>query len=80
MRKICDEVRKAQVDYETLINDQRKHNPRLMDRAAFKDFTGLITHQAIDLMSRELDVPKVLAEEFNQQISLCYAVRKQRTL
>ena len=70
VRKICDEVRKTQVDYETLVNDQRRHNPRLMDRDAFKDLTGLITHEAIDLISRELDAAKILAEEYNQQISL----------
>ena len=40
-----------------------------MDRSAFKDLIGLITHHAIDLISRELDAAKLLAEDFNQQVS-----------
>ena len=40
-----------------------------MDRSAFKDLIGLITHHAIYLISRELDAAKLLAEDFNQQVS-----------
>ena len=69
VRNICEVVKKAQHDYGILVNQQRINNPRLMDRSAFKDLIGLITHQAIDLISRELDVAKLLAEEFNQQVS-----------
>ena len=40
-----------------------------MNRCAFKDLIGLITHHAIDLISRELDAANLLAEDFNQEVS-----------
>ena len=70
VRKICETVQRVQVDYEISTNYQRINNPRLMDRSAFKDIIGLITYHAIDLISRELDAAKLLAEDFNQQVSL----------
>ena len=70
VQKICDEVKEKQIEYETMINQQRINNPRLMDRFAFRHLTGKITYQAIDLVSRELDGAKKLAEEFNQRVYL----------
>ena len=40
-----------------------------MNKSAFKDLIGLITHHAIDLISRELYAAKLLAEDFNQEFS-----------
>ena len=62
MQKICDEVRKKQLDQEILCNQQRIRNPRLIDRNAFTLLIGKITHHAIGLVSRELDAAKSLAE------------------
>lgn len=63
VKKICEEVKNDQLEQEIEINKQRITNPRLMDRDFFKNLTGLITHQAIDLMSRELDAAKKIADE-----------------
>ena len=62
VQKICDEVRKKQLDQEILCNQQRIRNPRLIDRNAFTLLIGKITHHAIGLVSRELDAAKSLAE------------------
>ena len=62
VQKICDEVRKKQLDQEILCKQKRIRNPRLIDRNAFTLLTGKITHHAIDLVSRELDAAKSLAE------------------
>ena len=69
MRKICETVQRVQVDYKTSINHQRINNPRLMNRSAFKDLIGLITHHAIALISRGLNAAKLLVEDFKQQVS-----------
>lgn len=45
------------------INNQRMSNPRLIDRNTFQNLTGLITHQAIDLISPELDAAKKIMED-----------------
>lgn len=45
------------------INNQRISNPRLIDRNTFQNLTGLITHQAIDLISPELDAAKKIMED-----------------
>lgn len=63
VEKICTEVKNEQIEQEIEINKQRITNPRLIDRDFFKNLTGLITHQAIDLMSQELDAAKKIAEE-----------------
>ena len=62
VQKICDEVRKKQLDQEILCNQQRICNPRLIDRNASTLLIGKITNHAIGLVSRELDAAKSLAE------------------
>ena len=62
MQKICDEVRKKQLDQEILCNQQRIRNPRLIDKNTFTLLIEKITHHAIGLVSRELDAAKSLAE------------------
>ena len=69
VRKICETVQRVQVDYEISTNHQRINSPQRMDRSAFKYLIVLITHHAIKLISRELDAAKLLAEDFNQQVS-----------
>ena len=63
VQKICDEVKNKQIEYQIAVNQQRINNPRLMDKDAFKSLAGLITHQAIDFISRELDAAKKLSKE-----------------
>ena len=62
VQKICDEVRKKQLDQESLCNQQRIRNPRLIDRNAFRLLIGKIKHHGIGLVSSELDAAKSLAE------------------
>lgn len=50
----------------------------LMDVQAFTLLKGKITHTAINLLSRELDKAKLLAEKFNQQVS--FGVAPNETL
>lgn len=45
------------------------HRPVLMDVKAFALLKGKITHAAIEMISRELDKAKILAEKFNKQVS-----------
>ena len=66
MRRICETVQRIQIDYEISINHQRINNSRSMNRRALKDLIGLITHHAIDLIFRELNVAELLTENFNQ--------------
>ena len=42
------------------------HHPVLMDVQAFTLLKGKITHTAINLILRESDKAKLLAEKFNQ--------------
>ena len=62
VQKICDEVRKKQLDQEILCNQQRIRNPKLIDKNAFTLLIGKITHHAIGLVPRALDAAKALAE------------------
>lgn len=60
---IYAEIKNEQTEQKVAINNQQISNPRLMDRNLFQNLIGLITHQAIDLISRELDVAKKIMED-----------------
>lgn len=63
VKLIGAEIKNEQTEQEVAINNQRISNPRLMDRNMFQNLIGLITHQAIDLISRELDAAKKIMED-----------------
>lgn len=63
VKAICAEIKNEQIEQEMTVNHQRINNPRLMDRDMFQNLIGLITHQAIDLLSRELDAAKKARED-----------------
>lgn len=58
VKAICAEIKNEQIEQKVAINNQRIKNPRLLDRDMFQNLIGLITHQTIDLISRELDAAK----------------------
>ena len=58
VKTIFAEIKNEQIEQKVAINNQRIYNPQLMDRDMFQNLIGLITHQVIDLISRELDAAK----------------------
>lgn len=65
IKRIYAEITSAQREYEIALNRELGHHPVLMDVQAFALLKGKITHNAINLISCELDKAKLLAEKFN---------------
>ena len=73
VKRISAEITSVQREYEIALNRKMGHHSVLMDVQAFALLKGKITHMAINLISRELDKEKLLAEKFNQQVSFWIA-------
>ena len=78
VKRIFAEITSAQREYKIALNRKMGHHLVLMDVQAFALLKGKITHIAINLISRELDKAKLLAENFNQQVS--FGVAPNETL
>lgn len=68
VKKICEEVKATQFEYEKMVNLHRKDLSRLMDRVLFCRIQRYITHEATGLILRELDLAKGWAESITHQI------------
>ena len=69
VKRICQEIKSAQVEYEVAVNREMGHHPVLMDHQAFSLLKGKITHAAINMVSKEINLAKIAAEKFNHQVS-----------
>lgn len=69
VKRISAKIISAQKEYEIALNREMGHHQVSMDIQAFALLKGKIKHNAINLISRELDTAKLLAEKFNQQVS-----------
>ena len=63
VKAICAEIKNEQIEQEVAINNQRINNLWLVDRNIFQNLICLINHQAIDLISQELDVAKEMRKD-----------------
>lgn len=69
VKRICQEIKSAQVEYEVAVNQEMGHHPVLMDHQAFALLKGKTTHVAIDRVSKELNFAKIAVEKLNHQVS-----------
>lgn len=64
VKLICAEIKNKQIEQEVAISNQHIiNNPQLININIFQNLKGLITYQAIDFISRELDVAKKIIKE-----------------
>lgn len=69
VKRICQEIKSPQVEYEVAVNREMGHHPVLMDHQAFSLLKGKITHAAINMVSKEINLAKIAAEKCNHQVS-----------
>lgn len=69
VKRICQKIKSAQVKYEVAVDQKMGHHPVLMDHRAFSLLKRKITHAAINMVSKKINLAKIVVEKFNHQVS-----------